>query len=121
MQLQVLTKQLKPYTVLALLLTLCLIFTFQGQVVLQRPLDIVLIAAPLILQTVCMFALAFGLAYLWSIPFQIAVSSLQQLPLSWIIFVKEVYLSVVTGAHVCMCSLLNILGPSSVYCLVQLL
>jgi len=47
---------------IGLLLTLVLIFMFQGEVILQSPLDILLISIPLILQT----TLIFFIAYLWS-------------------------------------------------------
>lgn len=39
-----------PYTMVGLLLTLIMIFTFQGDKILAQPLDIVLIAIPLIVQ-----------------------------------------------------------------------
>jgi len=45
-----------------LLLTLVLIFMFQGEVILQSPLDILLISIPLIIQTM----LIFFIAYIWS-------------------------------------------------------
>ena len=47
-------------TIAGLLLTLVLIFSFQGEVILNNPLHIVLIAIPLILQTVLIFFLAYG-------------------------------------------------------------
>ncbi len=46
-------------TIVGLLLTLVLIFSFQGQVILGNPLHILLIAVPLILQTVLIFFLAY--------------------------------------------------------------
>jgi ACR3 family arsenite transporter len=50
-------------TIAGLLLTLVLIFSFQGEVILNNPLHIVLIAIPLILQTVLIFFLAYGACY----------------------------------------------------------
>ena len=47
--------KLKPLSIMALLSTLVLLFAFQGQKILQAPLDIVLIAIPLILQTYVIF------------------------------------------------------------------
>lgn len=47
-------------TIVGLLLTLILIFSFQGEVILANPLHIVLIAVPLIIQTVLIFFLAYG-------------------------------------------------------------
>ena len=64
--------RLKPVTIVALLLTLLLIFTVQGQVILHAPLNILLIAIPVLLQNYCMFGVAFALAYACSIPFDVA-------------------------------------------------
>lgn len=50
-------------TIVGLLLTLILIFSFQGEVILANPLHIVLIAVPLIIQTVLIFFLAYGACY----------------------------------------------------------
>jgi ACR3 family arsenite transporter len=50
-------------TIAGLLLTLILIFSFQGEVILANPLHIVLIAVPLIIQTVLIFFLAYGACY----------------------------------------------------------
>ena len=46
-------------TIIGLLLTLTLIFSFQGGVILANPLHIVLIAVPLILQTFLIFTVAY--------------------------------------------------------------
>jgi ACR3 family arsenite transporter len=46
-------------TVIGLLLTLIIIFSFQGNVILENPLHIVLIAVPLILQTFLIFFIAY--------------------------------------------------------------
>jgi arsenite transporter len=50
-------------TITGLLLTLVLIFSFQGEVIVKKPLHIVLIAIPLITQTVLIFFLAYGICY----------------------------------------------------------
>jgi arsenite transporter len=50
--------QFKPVSIIALLLTLVLIFAFQGGNILNNPFIIVLIAIPLILQTYFIFFLA---------------------------------------------------------------
>ncbi len=63
---------IKPVTILGLLVTVVLLFGFQGQVILDRPLIIVLIAVPLLLQTYGIFALAYGAARLWRVPFNVA-------------------------------------------------
>ena len=59
-------------TTIGLLLTLVLIFAFQGQVILDNPLHIVLIAVPLILQTFLIFGIAYGACWLLKLPHRIA-------------------------------------------------
>ena len=54
--------RLTPVTIGALLLTLVLLFSFKGEVILSNPLTILWIAVPLFLQTVLIFALTYGLA-----------------------------------------------------------
>ena len=49
-------------TTVGLLLTLVIIFSFQGRVIINNPTDILLIAIPLTIQTI----LIFGVGYLWS-------------------------------------------------------
>lgn len=58
-------------TVIGLLLTLIILFSFQGETILHNPLHILLIAVPLILQTFLIFALAFGWARVWRLPYEI--------------------------------------------------
>jgi len=53
---------LTPITIIALLTTLVLLFSFKGEVIMQNPLTIVWIAIPLFIQTVLIFALGYGLA-----------------------------------------------------------
>ena len=53
---------LTPITVIALLITLVLLFSFKGEVILGNPLTIVWIAVPLFIQTCLIFALAYALA-----------------------------------------------------------
>lgn len=50
-------------TIAGLLLTLVLIFSFQGEVIINNPLHIFLIAVPLIIQTVLIFFLAYGVCF----------------------------------------------------------
>ena len=59
-------------TVIGLLLTLVIIFSFQGKVILQNPLHIVLIAVPLIIQTFLIFFIAYGASRLLKLPHDIA-------------------------------------------------
>jgi ACR3 family arsenite transporter len=65
-------KALGPVTMAGLLLTLVLLFSFQGEVILNNPLHIALIAVPLIVQTVFIFAIAYGWAKLWKLQHNIA-------------------------------------------------
>jgi ACR3 family arsenite transporter len=53
---------LTPITIGALLVTLVLLFSFKGEVIVSNPLTILWIAIPLFLQTVLIFALGYGLA-----------------------------------------------------------
>lgn len=61
---------LTPVTIGALLLTLVLLFSFKGEVILGNPLTILWIAVPLFLQTVLIFALAYGLAKALKLPYE---------------------------------------------------
>jgi ACR3 family arsenite transporter len=65
-------KALGPVTMAGLLLTLVLLFSFQGEVILRNPLHIALIAVPLIVQTVFIFALAYGWAKAWRVQHSVA-------------------------------------------------
>ncbi|WP_417482506.1 ACR3 family arsenite efflux transporter [Maricaulis sp.] len=66
------TDRIKPVSVIALLATVVLLFGFQGQVILARPLIIALIAVPIILQSYAIFALAYGAAWAWKLPHAVA-------------------------------------------------
>lgn len=59
-------------TTIGLLLTLVLIFSFQGKVILENPLHIVLIAIPLILQTFLIFFIAYFTSRALKLPHDIA-------------------------------------------------
>lgn len=59
-------------TIAGLLVTLVLIFSFQGHVILENPLHIVLIAIPLIIQTFLIFSLGYGASYLLKLPHSIS-------------------------------------------------
>ncbi len=59
-------------TTAGLLLTLVIIFSSQGNVILENPLHIVLIAIPLILQTVLIFSLAYFTSKMLKLPHNIA-------------------------------------------------
>ena len=59
-------------TVGGLLLTLIIIFSFQGNVILENPLHIVLIAVPLIIQTFLIFFIAYLASKVLKLPHNIA-------------------------------------------------
>ncbi len=66
------TERLKLGTMLGLLLTVILLFGFQGQTILERPMIIVLISIPLIIQSLGVALLAYVWAYKWRVPIEIA-------------------------------------------------
>ncbi|MGL1853778.1 ACR3 family arsenite efflux transporter [Enterococcus faecalis] len=59
-------------TTIGLLLTLVIIFSFQGDIILSNPFHILLIAVPLILQNLLTFALAYFSAWRLKLPHNIA-------------------------------------------------
>lgn len=65
-------KKFSNVTIVGLLLTLVIIFSFQGEVILNNPLHIALIAIPLIIQTFFIFIIAYGWAKVWKLPHNIA-------------------------------------------------
>ena len=60
---------LTPVTILALLTTLVLLFSFKGEVILGNPLTILWIAIPLFIQTMLIFWLGYGWAKLLKLPY----------------------------------------------------
>lgn len=65
-------KQITAATPVALILTLILLFAFQGEVILDNPLHILLIAVPLIIQTFFIFFIAYIWAWTWRVPHNVA-------------------------------------------------
>lgn len=61
---------LTPVTISALLITLVLLFSFKGDVILANPLTIVWIAVPLFLQTVLIFAVGYILAKIMKLSYE---------------------------------------------------
>lgn len=59
-------------TIVGLLLTLIIIFSFQGQTIVDNPINIILIAVPLIIQTFLIFLIAYIWAKLWKLPHDVA-------------------------------------------------
>ena len=66
---------LTPITIVALLATLVLLFSFKGETILSDPLTILWIAIPLFLQTVLIFALGYALARLLKLTYPDAAPS----------------------------------------------
>jgi ACR3 family arsenite transporter len=66
---------LTPITIIALLATLVLLFSFKGETILSKPLTILWIAVPLFIQTVLIFALGYGLSKLMKLKYQDAAPS----------------------------------------------
>jgi ACR3 family arsenite transporter len=63
---------LKPFSVMGLLATVVLLFGFQAQTIIDKPLLIALIAIPLMIQSYGIFFIAYIWAYLWRVPFDTA-------------------------------------------------
>lgn len=66
------TARMKPFSVMGLLATVVLLFGFQAETIVASPIVILLIAVPLLLQSYGIFAIAYGWAYLWKVPFSTA-------------------------------------------------
>jgi len=66
---------LTPITISALLVTLVLLFSFKGEVILSNPLTILWIAIPLFIQTILIFSLAYGLARVLRLTYEDAAPS----------------------------------------------
>ena len=65
-------EQVKPWSVMGLIVTVMILFALQGQTILDRPMVIALIAVPILLQSYGIFALAYGAAYLMKVPHRVA-------------------------------------------------
>ena len=66
---------LTPVSIIALLFTLILLFSFKGEIILTKPLTILWIAIPLFLQTNLIFFLTYGLAKLLKLNYEDAAPS----------------------------------------------
>ena len=65
-------KKFDNTTIVGLLLTLIIIFSFQGEIIINNPVHILLIAVPLTIQTFFIFGIAYGWAKAWKLPHSIA-------------------------------------------------
>ena len=61
---------LTPVTIIALLVTLVLLFSFKGEVIVANPLTILWIAIPLFIQTNLIFLLGYGLAKIFKLNYK---------------------------------------------------
>ncbi|OAI18655.1 arsenical-resistance protein [Methylomonas lenta] len=66
---------LTPITIVALLLTLVLLFSFKGEVIIQNPLTILWIVIPLALQTILIFFITYIAAKYWGFSYENAAPS----------------------------------------------
>lgn len=66
------TTRIKPLSMIGLVVTVAILFGLQGDVILARPLVIVLIAVPIVIQSYGIFALAYGAAFALRVPHRIA-------------------------------------------------
>jgi len=64
--------RIKPWGVIGLITTVVILFGLQGQVILDRPQVIALIAVPILLQSYGIFLLAYAAAYALRVPHRIA-------------------------------------------------
>ena len=71
-RLEALLTTLKPYSIAGLLGTVALLFGLQAETILAQPLDIVLIAIPLLIQTYGIFAVAYLAARWWRVEHAVA-------------------------------------------------
>lgn len=65
-------KKFNNITIIGLLLTLIILFSFQGDTIINNPTHILLIAIPLTIQTFFIFGFAYIWAKLWKMPHNIA-------------------------------------------------
>ena len=64
--------KVKPLSIMGLLATIILLFGFQAETILTKPMIIGLIALPLLIQTYGIFLIAYGCTYIWRVPFSVA-------------------------------------------------
>lgn len=66
------TARIKPYSIFGLLATVALLFGFQGETILAKPILIALLATPIVIQSYAIFAVAYAAAFLWRVPHAVA-------------------------------------------------
>lgn len=66
------TARIKPWSVIGLISTVAILFGLQGQVIIDRPFIILLIAVPIVIQSYGIFAVAYAAAFTLKVPHRIA-------------------------------------------------
>ncbi|RNF35041.1 ACR3 family arsenite efflux transporter [Paracoccus methylarcula] len=64
--------RIKPWSIIGLIATVAILFGLQGEVILNRPFVILLIAVPILIQSYAIFAIAYGAAFALKVPHRIA-------------------------------------------------
>ncbi len=64
--------RVKPWSIMGLIATVVILFGLQGETILAKPMVIILIAVPILIQSYGIFALAYGAAYVLKVPHRIA-------------------------------------------------
>lgn len=64
--------RIKPLSIIGLIATVVILFGLQGQVILDRPAVIAMIAVPILIQSYGIFFIAYGAAYAMRVPHRIA-------------------------------------------------
>ncbi|WP_448579904.1 ACR3 family arsenite efflux transporter [Thermaurantiacus sp.] len=64
--------RVKPWSMIGLLLTVVLLFGFQAGTIVESPLVVALIAAPILVQSYLIFAVAYLAAWAWRVPHAVA-------------------------------------------------
>ena len=67
-----LSKNLKPVSILSLILTVVILFGLQGDIILSQPIIIAMIAVPLLIQSYGIFFLGYAIAWFLKIPHRIS-------------------------------------------------
>ena len=67
-----LSKNLKPVSILSLILTVVILFGLQGDIILSQPTIIAMIAVPLLIQSYGIFFLGYAIAWFFQIPHRIS-------------------------------------------------